>query len=61
MCKEQTSTKRSSKDVFRLKESDPRWKSGIKEGMTSKESGKHVGTSKPTLTKRTIIADDNVL
>lgn len=53
--------KELKKYVFRLKESDPRWKYGIKEGMMSKESGKYVGTSKQTLTKRTIIGNDNIL
>lgn len=41
------------------KESDPRWKSEIK-GKMSKKSGKCVGTSKATMTKR-IIEDDDVL
>lgn len=36
-------------------------KYGIQEGMMSKESGTYVGTSKPTLTKKTKIDDDDIL
>lgn len=46
--------KELQKDAFTVKESDPRWKS------RTKESDKHVGTSKAKLSKRIIIDDDNV-